>query len=56
MITARSVSSARARYRFPREVLTMAVRWYLPFSLSYCDIEELPVVPRVADYRALGPQ
>jgi transposase, IS6 family len=41
MITARSVSPAPAGYRFPREVIAMAVRWYLRYGLSYRDIEEL---------------
>ena len=34
-------SSAFAGYRFPPEVITLAVRWYLRFSLSYRDVEEL---------------
>jgi transposase, IS6 family len=34
-------SSAPAGYRFPREVIAVAVRWYLRFSLSYRDVEEL---------------
>jgi hypothetical protein len=34
-------SSAPADYRFPREVIAVAVRWYLRFSLSYRDGEEL---------------
>jgi len=34
-------SSAFAGYRFPREVLTVAVRWYLRYGLSYRDVEEL---------------
>jgi IS6 family transposase len=29
------------RYRFPPEVITLAVRWYLRFGLSYRDLEEL---------------
>jgi transposase-like protein len=42
MITSRSTSSsAPAGYRFPREVIAVAVRWYLRFSLSYRDVEEL---------------
>jgi len=28
-------------YRFPPEVITLAVRWYLRFDLSYRDVEEL---------------
>ena len=41
MITSRSVSSAPAGYRFPREVIAVAVRWYLRYGLSYRDVEEL---------------
>ena len=33
--------SAFAGYRFPPEVITHAVRWYLRFGLSYRDVEEL---------------
>jgi IS6 family transposase len=33
--------SAFAGYRFPPEVITLAVHWYLRFGLSYRDIEEL---------------
>src|SRR3954449_1299161 len=42
MSSARSVSSsAPAGYRFPREVIGVAVRWYLRYGLSYRDVEEL---------------
>ena len=42
MIVSRSsVSSAPAGYRFPREVIAVAVRWYLRYGLSYRDVEEL---------------
>ncbi|SDT80619.1 IS6 family transposase [Actinoplanes derwentensis] len=34
-------SSAFAGFRFPPEVIVMAVRWYLRFNLSYRDVEEL---------------
>jgi transposase, IS6 family len=34
-------SCAPAGYRFPREVVTVAVRWYLRYGLSYRDVEEL---------------
>jgi transposase-like protein len=30
-----------AGFRFPREVITVAVRWYLRYSLSCRDVEEL---------------
>jgi transposase-like protein len=33
--------SAFAGYRFPPDVITLAVRWYLRFGLSYRDVEEL---------------
>jgi IS6 family transposase len=33
--------SAFAGFRFPREVITVAVRWYLRYGLSYRDVEEL---------------
>src|SRR6266498_35080 len=33
--------SAFAGYRCPPEVITLAVRWYLRFGLSYRDVEEL---------------
>jgi len=36
-------ASAPAGYRFPREVITVAVRWYLRHGLSYRDVEELLV-------------
>jgi transposase-like protein len=33
--------SAFVGYRFPPEVIILAVRWYLRFGLSYRDLEEL---------------
>ena len=36
-----ALSSVFAGYRFPPEVITLAVRWYLRFGLSYRDVEEL---------------
>ncbi len=33
--------TAFAGFRFPAEVIIVAVRWYLRFGLSYRDIEEL---------------
>jgi transposase, IS6 family len=35
--------SAFAGFRFPPEVIVVAVRWYLRFGLSYRDVEELLV-------------
>jgi IS6 family transposase len=34
-------NSAFVGFRFPAEVITVAVRWYLRFGLSYRDVEEL---------------
>src|SRR6478735_3298864 len=36
-----SDSLAFAGFRFPPEVILLAVRWYLRFGLSYRDLEEL---------------
>ena len=33
--------SAFAGFRFPPEVIMLAVRWYLRYGLSYRDLEEL---------------
>jgi transposase, IS6 family len=33
--------SAFAGFRFPCDVIVLAVRWYLRFGLSYRDVEEL---------------
>jgi transposase-like protein len=41
VITTRPISLAPAGYRFPREVIAVAVRWYLRYGLSYRDVEEL---------------
>src|SRR5437773_11089251 len=35
--------SAFAGFRFPLEVIVVAVRWYLRFNLTYRDVEELLV-------------
>ena len=34
-------SSVFAGFRFPPEVISVAVRWYLRYGLSYRDVEEL---------------
>src|SRR3981081_2669993 len=34
-------ASAFVGYRFPSDVILLAVRWYLRFGLSYRDVEEL---------------
>jgi transposase, IS6 family len=36
-----SPSSSFAGFRFPPDVITLAVRWYLRYGLSYRDVEEL---------------
>ena len=44
MRSTRRVAAARsefAGFRFPPEVITLAVRWYVRYSLSYRDVEEL---------------
>ena len=33
--------SAFAGFRFPPEIIVLAVRWYLRYGLSYRDVEEL---------------
>jgi hypothetical protein len=38
---ARRTASAFAGFRFPPEVISVAVRWYLRYGLSYRDVEEL---------------
>jgi hypothetical protein len=40
-VTSTEPSSAFAGFRFPPEVITVAVRWYLRYALSYRDVEEL---------------
>jgi IS6 family transposase len=49
-------ASAFAGFRFPPEVISVAVRWYLRYGLSYRDVEELlaergVVVDHVTIYR-----
>jgi transposase-like protein len=41
VVNSGSGSSAPAGYRFPREVIAVAVRWYLRYGLSYRDVEQL---------------
>jgi transposase, IS6 family len=33
-------------FRFPPEVILLAVRWYLRYSLPYRDVEDLLASPR----------
>ena len=49
-------SSAFAGFRFPPEIIVLAVRWYLRYGLPYRDVEELLIergieVDHVAVYR-----
>ncbi len=37
----KSGSGSFAGFRFPPEVILLAVRWYLRYGLSYRDLEEL---------------
>ena len=41
--------SAFAGFRFPAEVIVVAVRWYLRFNLSYRDVEGRRCVVEPAD-------
>jgi transposase, IS6 family len=40
-VTAPRATSVFAGFRFPPEVISVAVRWYLRYGLSYRDVEEL---------------
>ena len=40
-VTSPRSSSVFAGFRFPREVIAVAVRWYLRYGLSYRDVEKL---------------
>jgi DNA-binding FrmR family transcriptional regulator len=40
-VTSSATSSGFAGFRFPREVISLAVRWYLRSGLSYRDVAEL---------------
>ena len=40
-MTVRGTTSVFAGFRYPREVISLAVRWYLRYGLSYRDVEEL---------------
>jgi len=41
VVSTPSLRSAFVGYRFPPEVILLAVRWYLRYGLSYRDVEEL---------------
>jgi hypothetical protein len=40
-VASHRATSAFAGFRFPPEVISLAVRWYLRYGLSYPDVEEL---------------
>ena len=40
-VTAHGATSVFSGFRFRREVISVAVRWYLRYGLSYRDVEEL---------------
>jgi hypothetical protein len=51
--------SAFAGFRFPPEVILIAVRWYLRYGLSYRDLEELLAAgyrSRPCDPVSMGPE
>jgi IS6 family transposase len=55
-VTSSGSNSVFAGFSFPREVISVEVRWYLRYSLSYRDVEELPAergvtVDHVSVYR-----
>jgi IS6 family transposase len=41
LVNARRAIAVFAGFRFPPEVISLAVRWYLRYGLSYRDVEEL---------------
>jgi transposase-like protein len=41
LLADQSGSATFAGFRFPPDVISLAVRWYLRFGLSYRDLEEL---------------
>ena len=43
-----ALRSSFAGFRFPPDVITLAVRWYLRYGLSYRDVEELLAESRFA--------
>jgi hypothetical protein len=56
VVTSSGSSSVFAGFRFPPEVISVAVRWYLRYGLSYRDVEELlaergVIVDHVSVYR-----
>jgi hypothetical protein len=47
-------SSAFKGFRFPPEIIVLALRWYLRYGLSYRDVEEL-LGERVGAENSSGP-
>ena len=41
VVTSSDSPSVFAGFRFPREVISLAVRWYLRYGLSHRDVKEL---------------
>jgi hypothetical protein len=41
LVTSPRATSVFAGFRFPPEAISVAVRWYLRYGLSYRDVEEL---------------
>ncbi len=41
LVSVRGTTAVFAGFRFPREVISVAVRWYMRYGLSHRDVEEL---------------
>jgi transposase, IS6 family len=52
-VTSSGRPSAFAGFRFPREVIAVAVRWYLRYGLSYRDVESYPDVEELLAERGI---
>ena len=48
-MTAHRTASVFAGFRFPPAVISLTVRWYLRYGLSYRDVEELLAERGIAD-------
>jgi transposase, IS6 family len=53
-VTAPGTASVFAGFRFPREVISVAVRWYLRSGLSSRDVEELLAERRITASHVTG--
>jgi hypothetical protein len=51
-MTVHRVTSVFAGFRFPPEVISIAVRWYLRYGLSYRDVEGHCCIKRSHDHLA----